>query len=96
MKRIDLSGCLRVLDSLIGSRERAMRFRDRVDFDVDGYNDDPRELFEVPEIRTFVRELDAKWPYWFFFLSKASEALIIEINISNATGDHHEKPINKD
>jgi hypothetical protein len=74
-ERLDLSGCLQVLDSLIESRERAMRFRDRVDFAVDGYNDDPRELFEIPEVRTFVRELDAKWPYWFFFLSKATGAL---------------------
>jgi hypothetical protein len=75
VERLDFSGCLGVLDSLIESREKAMRFRDRVVFGVDGYNDDPRELFEVPEVRTFVRELDAKWPYWFFFLSKATGAL---------------------
>jgi hypothetical protein len=75
VENLDLSGCLQVLDSLIESREKAMRFRDQVVFGVDGYNDDPRELFEVPEVRTFLRELDAKWPYWFFFLSKATDTL---------------------
>ncbi len=75
VQKLDLSSCLQVLDSLIESREKAMRFRDRVVFGVDGYNDDPRELFEIPEVRTFIRELDAKWPYWFFFLSKATDAL---------------------
>ena len=52
-----------------------MRFRDQVVFGVDGYNDDPRELFEIPEVRTFIRDLDSKWPFWFFFLSKATNAL---------------------
>jgi hypothetical protein len=61
VERIDLSRCLQVLDSLIESRERAMRFRDQMVFTVDGYNDDPRELFEIPEVRTFIRELDARW-----------------------------------
>ena len=75
VERLDLSGCLQVLDSLIESREKAMRFRDQVVFGLDGYNDDPRELFEIPEVRTFIRELDAKWPYWFFFLSKATDTL---------------------
>jgi hypothetical protein len=75
VESLDLSGCLGVLDSLIESGEKAMRFRDQVFFGVDGYNDDPRELFEIPEVRTFVRELDAKWPYWFFFLSKADDTL---------------------
>ena len=75
VESLDLSGCLGVLDSLIDSREKAMRFRDRVNFSVDGYNDDPRELFEIPEVRTFIRELDVKWPYWFFFLSKTTDTL---------------------
>ena len=75
VERLDLTGCLGVLDSLIESREKAMRFRDQVVFGVDGYNDDPRELFEIPEVRTFIRELDDKWPYWFFFLSKATDTL---------------------
>ena len=62
VEKLDLSGCLGVLDSLIESREKAMRFRDQVVFGVDGYNDDPRELFEIPEVRTFIRDLDRNGP----------------------------------
>jgi hypothetical protein len=42
---------------------------------VDGYNDDPRELFEVPEVRAYIKRLDQAWPYWFFFLSQADESI---------------------
>jgi hypothetical protein len=34
----------------------------------EGYDDDPRELFEVSEVRRYVTALDAKFPYWFYFI----------------------------
>jgi hypothetical protein len=34
VERLDFFGCLRVLNSLIESRARVMKFRDRVDFGV--------------------------------------------------------------
>lgn len=42
---------------------------------VDGYNDDPREIFEISEVRAFIKGLDAQWPYWFFFLSQADDSI---------------------
>lgn len=38
---------------------------DRFLFRVQGY-DDPREPYEIPEVRTFLRSLNAAWPFWFF------------------------------
>lgn len=38
---------------------------------VDGYNHDPRELVDIPEVRHFLKRLAAQWPYWGFFLNQA-------------------------
>lgn len=35
---------------------------------VDGYDDDPREIYEIPEIRSFFSQLNDQWPYWLWFL----------------------------
>jgi len=39
-----------------------------VEFSVSGYGQDARELYDIPEVMTFLRGLDAAWPYAFFFL----------------------------
>src|SRR5436190_21009397 len=36
-------------------------------FAVDGYNDDPREIQIIPEVRLFYSVLHAVWPYWLYF-----------------------------
>jgi hypothetical protein len=48
--------------------ENAKRLKGRLVFGIRGYDDDPRELFEVPEVRTWMEELDCEFPYWFYFM----------------------------
>jgi hypothetical protein len=71
----DISGPLRVLRQLQGNPEKAVAACGRISLVIDGYNNDPRELFEIPEVRRFIKELDAMWPYWFFFLSQADDSI---------------------
>ncbi len=35
-------------------------------FAVAGYDTDPRELYEIPEVRAFYQAFRAAWPFWFF------------------------------
>jgi hypothetical protein len=35
-------------------------------FCVCGYESDPRELIETPEVREFFRQFNRVWPFWFF------------------------------
>jgi hypothetical protein len=60
---------------LTANHEVGLDFCGRISLLVDGYNDDPRELFEVPEVRAYIKRLDQAWPYWFFFLSQADESI---------------------
>jgi hypothetical protein len=71
----DMDEPLELLRSLTADRGVAIEFCGRISLVVDGYNDDPRELFEVPEVRAYIRRLDQAWPNWFFFLSQADESI---------------------
>ncbi len=44
-------------------------------FMVDGWNDDPQELYAIPEIRKFYQHFHNVWPYWFFFCDLRTETL---------------------
>ena len=66
---------LQLLRRITADRRTAIDFCGRISLVVDGYNDDPRELFEIPEVRSYLARLDQAWPYWFFFLSQADESI---------------------
>lgn len=61
VSKIEIANCYvrpfqRVFERLSESREIALSAMNKVDFFIDGYNNDPRELWEIPEV---VRWLDA-------------------------------------
>lgn len=71
----DTAGTCGVLRKLLDS-QAAIRFFERVDLAFDGYNEDPRELFEILEVRQYVHKLDEEFPYWLYFLSKRRRGLL--------------------
>jgi hypothetical protein len=71
----DLAEPLQLLRRITADRHTAIDFCGRISLVVDGYNDDPRELFEIPEVRAYIKRLDQAWPNWFFFLSQADESI---------------------
>jgi hypothetical protein len=40
-----------------------------------GYDDDPRDLHYIPEVRRYVQELEKKFRNWFYFFDKSNEVL---------------------
>lgn len=40
-----------------------------------GYDNDARELWEIPQVRCFVADLDNQFPYWFYFADLQDESL---------------------
>ena len=71
----DVDEPLQFLRRLTADRHTALEFCGRISLVVDGYNDDPRELFEIPDVRAYIKRLDQEWRYWFFFLSQADESI---------------------
>lgn len=48
--------------------EVALRAQGRLILVIDGYDDDERELYMIPEVREWFREVDREFPYWLFFM----------------------------
>jgi hypothetical protein len=73
----DISEPLQVLRQLTGNPEKGVGACGRISLVIDGYNADPRELFEIPEVRRYIKAIDDLWPYWYFFLSQADDSIKI-------------------
>lgn len=70
-----LASALERLHVLTDSRENVLRYRECVVFQVEGYDDDPRELSEIPEVRAYFRQLTDEWPHWIWFLHRRLGAI---------------------
>jgi hypothetical protein len=66
----DTQSVLGAFRALIATPATTLKWRERVDFAIDGYNDTQWELFEIQEVREFIAKLDEDFPFWLFFLSK--------------------------
>ena len=75
VKYKDTSSTIRMLNQLFETPERALTMRENLGFSFSGYDDDIRELWEIPEVRDFVSDLDDAFPYWLYFLSKFDTGL---------------------
>lgn len=51
------------------------RYANSLAIEVAGYDEDPRELYEIPDVRAFFAALTTAWPYWLHFLEKDHDAL---------------------
>jgi hypothetical protein len=70
----DVSQPVGLLKSLL-EPDAAVKFCELVAVTVHGYDDDPRELWEIAEVTQFIRRLDLEFPYWLYFLSKRADSL---------------------
>ncbi|MQY24863.1 AIPR family protein [Nocardia aurantia] len=66
---------LNVLGSLYDSPSKARKTVGIVDLLIDGYNDTSAELFEIEEVRAYIHNLDAAFPYWLYFSNLNSSSL---------------------
>lgn len=66
----NLASALERLQILIDTPQNVKLYCNSVVLSVDGYNSDPRELVEIPEVRSFFRRLTHEWPFWLWFLNR--------------------------
>ena len=75
VERDDLASVLGRLKLLSATREDAWLYRGQLSIVFEGYEDDPRELVDLPEVRRFVVRLNAAWPYWAFFMDQLDSTI---------------------
>ena len=69
VEALDVSRTATLLSRVLANRNAVERYQGRVDLTFHGYSNDPRELYDIPEVRRFCTKLDDAFPYWFYFLS---------------------------
>ena len=77
----DISQVLAALKSLSGDRSSAMSAEGAVTLVFHGYDDDPREIEAIPEVRTWFAELFAAWPYWSFIASRIDQTVPLVLSL---------------
>lgn len=75
VEQADTSRVLELLSRFAASPEIALANRENLEIAFHGFDDTNEELGEILEVRDFVRELDAEFPFWLFFLSKSGLGL---------------------
>lgn len=68
---------LEALLAMTASTESVRHFAGRIEVIFEGYSDDPRELYIIPEVCEYVACLTAAFPYWFHFGNKVDPSLFI-------------------
>ena len=77
VERVDVSPTLAILSQLLRDRETVIKFRGGLDIGFAGYDEDPREVHEIEEVRIFLRALDSKFPFWFYFINLYGDTLVV-------------------
>jgi hypothetical protein len=73
----DVASVLKELRILTATREDTWLYRNQMTLVLEGYDEDPRALVDIPEARHFLTEFSVAWPYWAFFFNHVDDSLII-------------------
>jgi hypothetical protein len=71
----DIKELAEILNGILESRQNVIDGRGMIALSFDGYEDDPRDVWDISEIRRYVAALDAAFPYWFYFLHPKADTL---------------------
>ena len=66
VRNLDVARPRVFFDRLIATKELALQCQGKVEISFHGYDDDPRELYEIDEVRAYVALLDQALPDLFF------------------------------
>ena len=71
----DIQPMLEKLEFLSETREGTLLWEGKLAVYFAGWDRDPRETAQIPEIRAYVAALTNAWPYWLHFVEKTGDTL---------------------
>lgn len=66
----NIASVLERLHVLTDSRENVLRYQHSLALAFAGYDDDPRHLPQIPEVREFMARLNKDWPHWLWYSAR--------------------------
>ena len=73
IQNCDTSEYVTLLHGITGSLQSFEAAFQRYVFLISGYDDDPRELYQIPEVVSFIKGLNSKLPFWLYFVNTADK-----------------------
>jgi hypothetical protein len=73
----DISATLRELNRLKMDKASVQKYVAALRLKIEGYDDSPKELFEIRDVQKFMSKLDKEFPYWFYFLNRSGIGLTL-------------------
>lgn len=75
IEALNLTPALEVFNAMRAGNKTVRDYANKIDVVFDGYEEDSREVYSVPEVRLFVKKLTQKFPFWLHYCTKESEGL---------------------
>lgn len=72
----DPSHMVKLLKNISTTRAQVVDFEGRITFVFEGWDDDPRETAEIPEIRAYFSALTERFPHWMHYVEKAGDTFM--------------------
>jgi hypothetical protein len=88
----DIGEILKALKPMAATRENVQLLEGRVTFYFSGWDEDPRETAEIPEIRAWFSKLTAEFPYWLHFLEKQGDSILHTMRLL-CKGNYEKGPV---
>ena len=73
IQNCDTSEYVTLLHGITGSLQSFEAAFQRYVFLISGYDDDPRELYQIPEVVSYIKDLNSKLPFWLYFVNTADK-----------------------
>ena len=73
IQNCDTSEYVTLLHGITGSLQSFEAAFQRYVFLISGYDDDPRELYQIPEVVSFIKDLYSKLPFWLYFVNTSDK-----------------------
>jgi hypothetical protein len=68
------------------SKPLARKIQGNIELIIDGYDDDIRELWQIPEVNTWFEVAEPVVKYWFYFLRSSERAAALRVFIHSRCG----------
>ena len=73
IQNCDTSEYVTLLHGATGSLQSFEAAFQRYVLSVSGYDNDQRELYQIPEVVSFIKDLNSKLPFWLYFVNTADK-----------------------
>ena len=73
IQNCDTSKYVTLLHGATGSLQSFEAAFQRYVLSVSGYDNDQRELYQIPEVVSFIKDLNSKLPFWLYFVNTSDK-----------------------